>query len=260
MVKNILAFAIVIEFSSFNEITKNYHTVSVSDLMSPRILGGWNVQDGDIPYQVMLRMPDDLCGGAFIKVEEKQAVLTAAHCVPASQKIDDITLVAGNVQLRGTSTHEQTRKVQQIIRYSYNGRTREVDLAILQLDRPFEENEYVKPIPLPTRNKATTGNVVVSGWGYTSSAKRPSEILKSLTVRVTSQTYCQLAYGLTGTRIYNSMMCAGGGGRGTCGGDSGGPARAENGNYLAGIVSWGKVSGLSQVSYVTNLQKIEGNI
>lgn len=209
--------------------------------MSTRIIGGHDVREEEVPYQILLRMPGTLCGGVLIKVEEKQAVLTAAHCVPSSRRPNDITLVAGNVQLRKESSNEQRRSVTRIIRHSYNSRTMENDIAILALDSPFVENQFVQPIPLPSRNQETSGNVVASGWGLTSQRGRSSDTLKSVIVQVVPQQKCRNAYRRAWKRISDSMLCAAASGKDSCAGDSGGPLRSENGNYLAGIVSWGVV-------------------
>lgn len=193
-----------------------------------------------MPYQIRLRIPGTFCGGVLISVGGRQAVLTAAHCVPASERPGQITLIAGNIRLGRRSRNEQTRGVTQIIRHSYDPQTFENDIAILVLSRPFKENQFVRPIALPSRNQATFGNVVASGWGQTSQGSI-SAILQSVTVQVVSQESCQQAYGSSGFRIFSSMLCAAARNRDSCAGDSGGPLRAEDGNYLAGIVSWGIV-------------------
>lgn len=204
-----------------------------------------------MPYQILLEMPNDLCGGALIKVNGKQAVLTAAHCVLPPKQPSDIKLVAGNVRLRDHSSHEQIRSVTRIIFHAYNDRTQENDIAILALDRPFQGNQYVKPIPLPSQNQESSGDALASGWGKTWLLERQSSNLKSLTVTIIPQFWCQVAHRHIARTIYNSMLCAGGGGaRGVCHGDSGGPLKAQNGNYLAGIASWVKVHAYHRLEYV----------
>lgn len=233
----------MLKINYFNDI--NFY-ISATAFRSSRIIGGHNVRDGEVPYQILLRT-SLLCGGALIKVEGKQAVLTAAHCLPSYLRASDIEVVAGSVHRNRRSSNEQSRRVTQIIRHSYNSRTKENDIAILAFDRAFTENQYVRPIALPSRNQATSGNVVVSGWGRTAESGSTSDTLKSVSIPVVSHSKCEAAYGRG--RILDSMMCAGTGGRDSCQGDSGGPLRAESGNYLAGIVSWGRVR---QISYNFN--------
>ncbi|CAL8136686.1 unnamed protein product [Orchesella dallaii] len=211
-----------------------------------RIIGGLSATDGEIPYQILLQdRGRSTCGGSFISVNGTHFVLTAAHCVPDVNDPSRYTVVAGEVDRRTNSGNEQTRKVTRIFRHDrFNTRSYVNDIALLVIDEPFKVNSYVSPIPLPNQGQKTSGEVVVSGWGRTSVfSRRLSPVLRQVYLSVIDDIPCRLLYASPNTWVYSSMLCAGKvtGGTGTCNGDSGGPLKAVNGDYLAAIGSWGAI-------------------
>lgn len=124
--------------------------------------------------------------------------------------------------------------------FLYNIRSYENDIAILALDSPFIENQFVRPISLPFMNQETSGSVDVSGWGHTSQDGRNSGNSKGVIVQIVPQ--WQYTKSCGANTIFDSMMCAAERGKCSCQNDSGGPGRALWVNYLAGIVSIGYVT------------------
>jgi len=216
-----------------------------------KIAGGWAASDGEIPYQIMLKEQGNfVCGGSLSNVSGTQFVLTAAHCVSNgwySGPPSRYTVVAGEVDSIRISGNEQTRSVTRIFAHKqFNSDTMENDIAVLAIDKPFTLNKYVSPIALPKPGQVTTGELIVSGYG----SNNPLGInfypyLKQVRLTVVDELLCKIIY-LPHGLLPDSMLCAGNliPGRDSCGGDSGGPVKAVNGSYLAGIVSWGTICGL----------------
>ncbi|ODN04657.1 Trypsin-1 [Orchesella cincta] len=205
-----------------------------------RIVGGQDAQQGELPYQVSLRSSGShICGGSIAVVGTTQLIITAAHCVD-SGSARQFTVVGGDVKRSDNTGNEQTRQVTQIKAHAdYDGWTFANDIAVLLIETPFDVNANVAPIALPTQEQQTTGNIVVSGWGTTSSGGSLPDNLKYVEIPVIDDTTCQVP---TTRNHPDSMLCAGllgEGGKDSCQGDSGGPLRSSSGNYLAGIVSWG---------------------
>jgi len=206
-----------------------------------RIVGGQPAQQGELPYQISLRYSGShICGGSLAVVNGKQVIITAAHCVD-SGSARSYTIIAGDLDRLDTSGLEQTRQVTRIIAHeNYNGFTFANDIAVLLIASPFNLDANVQPIDLPSDRQQTEKDIVVSGWGTTSSGGSLPRILQYVQIPVIDDVTCQGAY--SDETILDSMLCAGllgEGGKDSCQGDSGGPLRAVEGGYLAGIVSWG---------------------
>lgn len=160
---------------------------------------------------------------------------------------------AGSLSIRaGTSTRGsggQVVSVSKIYQHSsYNSRTIDYDISILQLSSPLTLNSKVAAVSLPSSSSSWNAgtSVLVTGWGTTTegSSSLPSA-LQGVTVQLVSESSCKSAYG--SSSITARMLCAGvtNGGKDACQGDSGGPLVV--GSVLAGIVSWG--AGCGRPSY-----------
>ncbi|CAL8143064.1 unnamed protein product [Orchesella dallaii] len=218
---------------------------ALKDQSHTLIVGGVPAEQGDIPYQLELRYDNQHhCGASIIEVQGILVGLTAAHCTPSFAEIDLFTLVAGEVSLSEETGIEQIRKVVRIVNHAdFEEMTYENDIALLFIDEPFEINDNVSPIPLPQAGQQTTGELLVSGWGRLSYQGSSPDVLQMVELPVVDESACQEAYAELGDEIFESFLCAGylgEGGRDACQGDSGGPARSMDGDYLAGVVSWGE--------------------
>ncbi|XP_044256075.1 trypsin alpha-like [Tribolium madens] len=210
-----------------------------------RIIGGSAISISSVPWQVSLQYyGSHICGASIISANY---IVTAAHCTDS--------LTAGQLSIRaGTSTRGsggQVSSVSKIYQHSsYNSKTVDYDISILQLSTALTLGSNVAPVSLPS--STTTWNagtsVLVTGWGTTTegSSSLPSA-LQGVTVQIVSEATCKSAYATMSSSITSRMLCAGvtKGGKDACQGDSGGPLVV--GNTLAGIVSWG--AGCGRPSY-----------
>jgi len=210
-----------------------------------RIVGGQIADIKDYPYQISLQDKEGhFCGGAIIA---EIFVLTAGHCAEYILKIGErnTKIVAGSTSLSGSNQNNRQERgiIDTVIHKDYDNYTLDYDIAVLETDVQFIFNNYVKPIPLADKVPKAGADVNVTGWGSTKEGGSVSDKLRMVTVQVTSDWACNLAYFFLLEPITDRMLCAGAilGGKDSCQGDSGGPL-VQNG-YLAGLVSWGNGCG-----------------
>jgi trypsin len=195
-----------------------------------RIVGGTAATRGEFPWIVSVQVGSHICGGMIINANY---ILTAAHC--ATYAANRYTIVAGAHNLNSPADSEQRRSVTTVTRHaSYNSNTYANDVAVMRLASALTLNTYVRAANLPASGAGVSGNLVVAGWGTTSSGGNLSPALLKVTVPFVAQATCNSNYG---GGILAGMLCAGTGGRDSCQGDSGGPL--HQGTTLVGVVSWG---------------------
>ncbi|XP_037951464.1 serine protease snake-like [Teleopsis dalmanni] len=192
------------------------------------------------------------CGGSLIS---EMFVLTAAHCcnlngqVPTVVKLGDI-----NLKEREFDNEPQRRRIVDIILHPfYNSSYYYNDIALLQLSRPIEYTHFVRPIRLWAGENIPYDKVFTMGYGSTSFAQAPTNILTELNLTIVALNECNRTMPPdTGAPfgIVESQVCAKDfeRNRDTCQGDSGGPLqlnlerRRRPGRfryYLVGITSYG---------------------
>ncbi|XP_013113224.2 trypsin 5G1 [Stomoxys calcitrans] len=212
-----------------------FASASLPHLDGCRIVGGYEADIKDIPFQVSLQASFHFCGGSLIA---KRFVLTAAHCINGHQEYEPIfgVRIGSSMSDRGGLM----AKVLRIHRHEkFNFNTLDYDFAILELkdydlkDLSFEM-QYAK---LPTRNQVPDGTMLTaSGWGSTTNPDDDTRILRAVHVPKVNENICEIVYK---SRITDRMLCAGlvRGGKDSCQGDSGGPLVRNR--TLVGVVSWG---------------------
>ncbi|CAN7979549.1 unnamed protein product, partial [Ixodes pacificus] len=224
-------------------------TCGQSPRSNERIVGGYQAKVGELPWQVSLqRNGYHFCGGSIIS---PSIVITAAHCVRSSRS-RAYRRVLVRRPFRGVRSEGIQFLVTTIRRHKDFGKNGLMnDIALLKLVEPFDFNKsegYVAPICLPKPTDVLEGSIVTSGWGRTRERGKTSQELMAVSVPLGSDLFCTYQYSrlITLSSIYNwnSMFCAGAllGGRGSCKGDSGGPAtQTRKGiTVLVGLVSFGR--------------------
>ncbi|XP_055904344.1 trypsin delta-like [Eupeodes corollae] len=200
-----------------------------------RIIGGQPISIEEAPWQVGLHEDGELiCGGSVIS---NLLILTAAHCVIDSRPSRMSVRAGSSYRQRGG----QVRRVAKIFYDgSYNERTNNNDIAIIQLRKPLQINQFVMPVKLASTFQPPSGFASVTGWGVTrEAAQNTSPILREVTVQFIPSNRCRNLYRKRNIPITANMVCAGAtnGGRDACQGDSGGPLVEDGLQY--GIVSMG---------------------
>ncbi|MGF1680562.1 S1 family peptidase [Photobacterium minamisatsumaniensis] len=251
---------------------------SESPVITPKIIGGIESENNELPWQAYLNMsfPDGdgtktfICGGVVIS---PTAVLTAAHCMrngSTTAAAEDVDVWAGITSIFSANRLNAVSVSDIIIHPSYSSSRFANDIAILMLSSPLPDSAV--PINIATdseqqsvdnefdngwvSNGDRVANLLVSGWGSTdpnSSGSGSTKLRQTLLSGVPDRT-CDGMWGSNiNTGDYSIYLCAGSTSpdlaRDSCFGDSGGPlvwqnpqaaADSDFGLRLVGLVSFGE--------------------
>jgi len=247
LVAALVAAIIVVSFLVFvqsGEATQ----VANEHSYEPKIIDGTTVANGKYSFVAALlntgyaQTPynQQICGGSLI---DRDSVLTAAHCVTGTRGFPVLTrplrITVGRTVLN--SDQGQKSWVSRIyIHPRYNGKTMIYDAAVLKLSSPVSG---IAPIKLATSSQnyleKSGRKATVAGWGSMTAqpACRPSfaspvypnrmrqaqvPIVSDATAEQVFQDICRFR----DSRVPYTprlMVAAGGTGKDTCYGDSGGP-------------------------------------
>ncbi|XP_045151121.1 suppressor of tumorigenicity 14 protein [Echinops telfairi] len=215
-----------------------------------RVVGGENADEGEWPWQVSLHAlgQGHVCGASLIS---PNWLVSAAHCHTDDKgfSYSDPTMWTAYLGLHDQSKRSdpgvQEHKLKRIIRHpNFNDFTFDYDLALLELEKPAEYSNVVRPICLPDATHVfPAGKAIwVTGWGHTTEGGSAALVLQKGEIRVINQTTCE---SLLPQQLTARMMCVGylSGGVDSCQGDSGGPlssVEADGRIFQAGVVSWGE--------------------
>ncbi|TKR58010.1 hypothetical protein L596_030639 [Steinernema carpocapsae] len=186
-----------------------------------------------------------MCGGTLITTTH---VLTAGHCT--AEMDAPARIMAGSVSLKEQSPNTQWRDIHSIYTYpTYDNDDPLVydDIAIVEFNPPVSLNrdiQLVKIVKDDTELLKQTA-ALISGFGtYTYEDRQGEKMGKTSDELLWTQVqlfpwdYCNRQWGRT---LNQKQICAGSKGRGTGGGDSGGPIQVPyNKNlYQVGLTSYG---------------------
>jgi hypothetical protein len=186
---------------------------------------------------------DEACGGMLV---HKEFVLSAAHCLPALIRSNEVTVGLLCVDQSDNCGQMQEKiKVKNAIPHPlYTPLTTvpSYDYLLLHLENPstidpvaFDDGSY-------SANYDSTTVLKTCGFGNTEfSSFGPSTVsteLMETSLYYVNQSQCRSEYHPS-QDITASMMCAYAEGTDTCQGDSGGPLYDEQNKVVVGIVSWG---------------------
>jgi len=191
-----------------------------------RIVGG-QPAPGVFPWQIYFG-PQGGCAGTII---DANRVLTAAHC-PQVQSV-----VAGATKLGDKGPNVQTVRVASMKKHPvWQNTNSPADIAILHLASNFTWTDFVKPACLSKTTPPSGASVRTSGFGLRSAS---SQLASNQPLYYVDTTVGSCTQGLGSTD--GTYVCAGGAGRGSCMGDSGGPTvHLANGQVeVVGVVSHG---------------------
>jgi len=201
-----------------------------------RIVGGDEVDEHSIPWQVALVVPGGtypFCGGTIVSATK---ILTAAHCEYSSAEV----MVAEHNTESSLDGVRHTVK-NWAVHPDYNSNTLDSDFAVLTLDKAIDLGDKAQAACLPKTELEVGAELTVSGWGTLSAGGSSPNVLHAVKVPYISNEACDEAYSYyTSYNITSNMMCAGdveNGGIDSCQGDSGGPLTSDN--TIVGVVSWG---------------------
>lgn len=172
-----------------------------------RIVGGFEMDITEAPYQVSLRLHGlHFCGGSIIS---EKWILTAGHCTAAfHNNASRVKVYLGaSSNKKGGSLHDVITVVQH---KRFNKLNVDFDFALLELAEEVSFTDSIKAIDLPDFGELTADgtNCLVSGWGNTQNSSHSHELLRGAYVPIVNQKICNSAYEEY-SGITSRMICAG---------------------------------------------------
>ncbi|CAG9800166.1 unnamed protein product [Chironomus riparius] len=221
------------------------------DRIENHVINGDKAKVAEFPFQVALgygwRRSKKLefnCGGSLIADD---IVLTAAHCVnkkgaqPFMVRMGRTCLNLDDKHDRSTVQDIEIEKIR--IHPKYSSKSKQNDIAIIKLVKPFIPSESIATICLSTSDADAPEDFTITGFGLTSiDFNERSDWLLRGTLSEYPFEKCKRKFENKGVRIADSQFCGfSDNGVDTCQGDSGGPVFYERKSefYLHGITSYG---------------------
>lgn len=201
------------------------------------MIGGNNSTIEEFPYLVALEANltyHDGCAGVIIS---QNHILTAAHCFKLDYKNPSSYRVrAGSTLREQGGTEHEVKKF--ILHFGWN--RKKDDLVVVQLKDPIEFDSTKQPIPMfeigeESKNGSTA---VTAGWGNVDQNGPKSNQLRSINMNIVDKKSCNGLWE-RGHGIEEGEICASGGSKSACNGDSGSPLVINS--RLAGIAAYATV-------------------
>ena len=173
------------------------------------------------------------CGASLVA---PNVLLSAAHCKGYINQVQ----IGRHDLTDNTEEYETFDIVEEIPHPKYDHNTLDFDYMMVRLDG---KSTYL-PVELDNGEISLDKglDVIVMGWGTTSSGGSTSLVLLEVEVDISNQAQCQAVYQpLFGSgAVTDRMICAARSGTDSCQGDSGGPIIDKATGKQVGIVSWGQ--------------------
>ncbi|CAG7727597.1 unnamed protein product [Allacma fusca] len=228
------------------------------DSISSRIVGGDEVQPGELPWRVSIfihhknESRGSICGGTII---DKFWVMTAAHCVDRiaskGSTPSDINIFIGDGSIYRYDSQNGTLRLLSgnnvVIHPKWNRTIVDFDIALIRVPGGFNfSRPNTARACLPFKFRETTlknQQVLASGWGQTSNATNStSRVMRRTDLDMMEYEDCNenLQEMNIGNRIDQKKFCCKTPGKDICQGDSGGSIDYlfEGKYYAFGIVSY----------------------
>uniref|UniRef100_A0A8B9G2B2 Peptidase S1 domain-containing protein n=1 Tax=Amazona collaria TaxID=241587 RepID=A0A8B9G2B2_9PSIT len=178
-----------------------------------RIVGGRDALPGAWPWIVSIQQTSEagtvhMCGGSLIS---PQWVLTAAHCFINAKHIQTWFVLIGATRLTRLGPEAQVRKIRKLIAHPYyNKVTEENDIALLELDRPLQCNNYIQLICVPDMSMRVSQltDCYISGWGSRKARCDSATVLQEAKVHLINVSTCNSSEWYQGD-IHTHNLCAG---------------------------------------------------
>ncbi|CAG4984073.1 unnamed protein product [Colias eurytheme] len=218
------------------------------DFDGSRIVGGSQSSQGAHPHLggLVITLTNgftSVCGSSLIS---NTRAVTAAHCwFDGRNQARQFVVVLGTLTLFSGGTRITTSNVQ--THQSWNWNSANNDVAIITINW-VGFNNNIQAINLASGSNDYAGTwAVAAGYGRTSDSQSgiPNNASqRNVSIRVITNAECRNTFG-TRIVVASTLCTSGEGGRGTCGGDSGGPLYigSGSGRTLIGITSFGSPRG-----------------
>lgn len=203
-----------------------------------RVVNGEEARPYSWPWQVSLESFFPTCGGTLIA---PNWVLTAAHCIT----FHTYRAVLAEHDMDREKGPEQSIRVENMIihpKWNKNCVSCGYDIALLKLENSAVINDKVQLACLPEEGATLAHNQTcfVTGWGRLYSGGPQATRLQQAVLPVVDHTTCSQS-DWWGSSAKTSMVCAGGGSKSACHGDSGGPLNCKGRDgkwYVQGVTSF----------------------
>ncbi|NWV03382.1 ACRO protein, partial [Ptilonorhynchus violaceus] len=177
-----------------------------------------------------------VCVGALVT---PAWVLTAARCFLSARNVTAWRVVLGAIDLSDPGPEVQVRRVRRLREH------RELDVALLELERPVECSDFVQLgcVAGPGLRPHALRPCYIAGWGpVVDTAQVPREVLQETQVRLLDPKSC----GSGDEAVTAPEVCAkqSRGGSDPCQRESGGPLVCRDPGsdrfWIVGVTSWGR--------------------
>ncbi|XP_037034869.1 chymotrypsin-2-like [Bradysia coprophila] len=239
--------SIVLSFTFCLFIVVTAGSTDLAAAPSIQVVGGNEAVRYQFPYMATLYMhpSNAVCGGSLITTK---TILTAAHCIQDVSPGNWTSIVFGSLVLDKYPPDEPDQIIKNATGVLWHPDFSVTSLGVfndigLVFFEPVPLGRAIAVVALPTSasNNYLNADVVLTGWGMTSSTTS-SPNLHYVYTKVISNTNCQLQ--TIPFSVQSSHMCtsgtAAGEDVGACAGDSGGPVVTTGANPVQiGVISVG---------------------